>query len=431
MKGKLPLVIGLGTTGSSLINYLSNFHEEIFLIEDTEANINLDKINQKNLNINVNPLLSNDLFLKISKIYPSPGVSLNHEIFELAKRNQVPISSDIQEFLEKHKSIKILVTGTNGKTSTCLYIKHLMEFLFPKLKINALGNIGEPVLDFINEEIDVSIIEISSFQLELLNEIEFEIGLLLNIEQDHLDRHDTFENYKEIKEKVLKNSTFNISFDKNNYFDKNFKNYNQLKLPKNFIESSVFSNWPLHDIQNLKASIEVLKVFIANFKSVDLNDDDFYLKIQKSFKNFTKLPHRFEFINSFKGINFINDSKATNLDAMIKAVNSVHHQRKDHSIHLICGGDLKGQDILNTDLSDLKNVKNICIYGKDKEIIFDSIHEYSNCCIEKDLDTAFKNTLSKAKIGDYVLLSPACSSLDMFRDYQERGNRFKSLIQGL
>ena len=211
MKDKFPLVVGLGATGSTLIDYLSNFHEEIFLIEDWESNPNLEGIYQKESQINVNPLLDEDMCEMISKVYPSPGVSKDHEIFNFATKNKIPISSDIQEFLENNNCFKILVTGTNGKTSTCLMIKRLFESFFPELYVAALGNIGEPVLKYIDQILDVSIIEVSSFQLDLLNETEFEIGLLLNIEEDHIDRHGTFENYKEAKQKVLKNSHFNLS----------------------------------------------------------------------------------------------------------------------------------------------------------------------------------------------------------------------------
>ena len=98
---------------------------------------------------------------------------------------------------------------------------------------------------------------------------------------------------------------------------------------------------------------------------------------------------------------------------------------------MFCGGDSKGQDFIKTDLSELKNVKNIFIYGKDKKIIFNSVQKYSTCESVIDLETAFITTLSMAKKGDTVLFSPACSSLDMFKDYQERGNRFKSLVKDL
>ena len=430
MEEKFPLVIGLGATGSSLIDYLSKSYEKIFLIEDWKDNPNLKRIIQEIPKVVINPKLDHELFSQVSKIYPSPGVPSGHIIFGHARINKLQVSSDIQEFLVAHKSTKILVTGTNGKTSTCLLIKHLFEFFYPNLKIAALGNIGEPVLDYLGKEVDVSIIEVSSFQLELLNQIEFEIGLLLNIEQDHLDRHGTFKEYKAIKEKVLKHSAFNISFNNRNSLDKDYKNYHNHELPKGFLESSTLLDWPLHDKQNLRASIEVLNTYSKHYKGIK-NNKNLYEGILKSLKSFRKLPHRFEFIKQCEGVSYINDSKATNIDAMIKAVSSANQYSQDGNIYLICGGDLKGQDILSADLSELSNVRKILIYGKDKATIFNSMNKHSESLSVLDLESAFRITVSMAKEGDYVLLSPACSSLDMFSDYRERGDRFKQLVNDL
>ena len=161
------------------------------------------------------------------------------------------------------------------------------------------------------------------------------------------------------------------------------------------------------------------------------NNTNLYEDILKSLKSFKKLPHRFEFVKQCEGVSFINDSKATNIDAMIKAVSSANQYSQDGNIYLICGGDLKGQDILSADLSELSNVKNILIYGKDKVTIFNSMNQYSKCLSVLDLEAAFKKAASMAKKGDHILLAPACSSLDMFSDYRERGDRFKQLVNDL
>ena len=116
---------------------------------------------------------------------------------------------------------------------------------------------------------------------------------------------------------------------------------------------------------------------------------------------------------------------------MIKAVSSANQYSQESNIYLICGGDLKGQDILSADLSELSKVKNILIYGKDKATIFNSMNKYSDCLSVQDLESAFKISVSMAKEGDHVLLAPACSSLDMFSDYRERGDRFKQLVNDL
>lgn len=428
---KIPLVIGLGVTGQSLVNYLSLSHKEIFLIEEWKENPYLREINQEYFKVNLNPKINDELLKKVSEIYASPGIPSHHDIFSYAFKHKVNISSDIQLFIENNRSKKILVTGTNGKTSTSLILTSLFQSYFPNLKIATLGNIGEPVLSYINEDIDLSIIEVSSFQLELLGNIEFDIGLLLNIEQDHLDRHQNFEDYKDIKYSILKKSNHNISFDESNPFSKDFINYKDFNLPEELSDSKIFEYWPSHDKENLKAAIATLHTYIHHFTNLSLENFISYSELEKAFKDFTKPPHRFEFVGKVNGVNYVNDSKATNIDATLKALSAISEMAEEADIYLICGGDLKEQDITSPNLDIIRRVKKAFIYGKDKESINKSISRYTKSKCILDLDEAVKNSKKLSKKGDYVILSPACSSLDMFKDYKERGDKFKRLIQQL
>ena len=431
MQEKIPLVIGLGITGRSLVNYLASFHEEIIVIEDSIDNSLLNDMKHPNLKLNINPPINEDLIAKVSTIYTSPGIPNDHEIFSYASKFNTHISSDIQEFIQLNNSKKILVTGTNGKTSTCLMIKRLFDTFLPDLNTLVLGNIGEPVLDSINKDIDISIIEVSSFQLELLREIEFDLGLLLNIEEDHIDRHLNFENYKKIKYSVLKNSSFNISFDSNNLFQKDFRNYKNINLPLDFFESKMFKKWPIHDIDNLKASLAVIDCYCENFTSLSLEDFNVTKELEFAFDEFLKPPHRFEFLGNINGINFINDSKATNIDAMLKAIRSANEIKNNGDIHLICGGDLKNQKITSLNLNEVQKVTSAIIFGKDKEIIYRSINQFAECSVVSDLKEAVHLAIKLSKEGDCIMLSPACSSLDMYKDYAERGNEFKKIVSNL
>ena len=171
-------------TGQSILNYLSKKYNEIYLIEDWEGNPSLREIDRFGIKVHVNPQINSELFSKVSDVYSSPGIPIQHKALSLASKHKINIFSDIEEFLKINKSIKILITGTNGKTSTCQILETLLRSVLSDLKIISIGNIGKPVLSYIEDNIDVSIIEVSSFQLELLNEVEFDIGLLLNIEED-------------------------------------------------------------------------------------------------------------------------------------------------------------------------------------------------------------------------------------------------------
>ena len=418
-------------TGQSILNYLSKKYNEIYLIEDWEENPSLREIGRFGIKVHVNPQINSELFSKVSDVYSSPGIPIQHKALSLASKHEISISSDIEEFLKINKSIKILITGTNGKTSTCQILETLLRSVFSDLKIVSIGNIGKPVLTYIDNDIDVSIIEVSSFQLELLNEVEFDIGLLLNIEEDHLDKHADIEDYRNVKNSVLKNADINISYNDRNLFSKTFLNYKTIILPNELAESSIFNDWPSHDIENLKASIAVLEALIERFRKGSLGNINLFAELEKAFDQFKKFPHRFEHLEMVGGVNFINDSKATNLDATLKAISAANELEKIGDIYLICGGDLKGQEIASKELQEIKSLKKVFIFGKDKELIFNTLRQYAQCMIVQDLKEALIEAVKFTKDDDCVLFSPACSSLDMFKDYKDRGETFKRLIKDL
>ena len=418
-------------TGQSILNYLSKKYNEIYLIEDWEENPSLREIGRFGIKVHVNPQINSELFSKVSDVYCSPGIPIQHKALSLASKHEISISSDIEEFLKINKSIKILITGTNGKTSTCQILETLLRSVFSDLKIVSIGNIGKPVLNYIDNDIDVSIIEVSSFQLELLNEVEFDIGLLLNIEEDHLDKHADIEDYRNVKNSVLKNADINISYNDRNLFSKTFLNYKTIILPNELAESSIFNNWPSHDIENLKACVAVLEAFIERFRKSSIGNINLFAELEKAFDQFKKFPHRFEHLEMVGGVNFINDSKATNLDATLKAIRAANESEKIGDIYLICGGDLKGQEIASKELQEIKSLKKVFIFGKDKELIFNTLRQYAHCMIVQDLKEALIEAVKFSKDDDCVLFSPACSSLDMFKDYKDRGETFKRLIKDL
>ena len=418
-------------TGQSILNYLSKNYNEIYLIEDWEENPSLREIDRFGIKVHVNPQINNELFSKVSEVYSSPGIPIQHKALSLASKHKINIFSDIEEFLKINKSIKILITGTNGKTSTCQILETLLRSVFSDLKIVSVGNIGKPVLNYIDNDIDVSIIEVSSFQLELLNEVEFDIGLLLNIEEDHLDKHADIEDYRNVKNSILKKADINISYNDRNLFSKTFLNYKTIILPNELAESSIFNNWPSHDIENLKACVAVLEAFIERFRKSSIGNINLFAELEKAFDQFKKFPHRFEHLEMVGGVNFINDSKATNLDATLKAIQAANELEKIGDIYLICGGDLKGQEIASKELQEIKSLKKVFIFGKDKELIFNTLKQYAHCMIVQDLKQALIEAVKFSKDDDCVLFSPACSSLDMFKDYKDRGETFKRLVKDL
>ena len=427
---KIPLIIGLGKTGISLAKYLAKSEETLYILESSPNNKYLKELKDLEINYILNPEVSERNFKLISRIYPSPGVSMRHEAFQHAENLNIPIQTDIDIYLKNSQSYNILVTGTNGKTTTVSMLEHLLQAYLKDKSISAIGNIGKPVLDFLDQKIDIAIIEVSSFQIEASSRLESEIGILLNIEEDHIDRHKSFETYKSLKLRVLQESNINISKLENKIIGKEFYDYENY-FPESFIlNNPTLNKWPIHDVFNLKASLLALKFILEEKENLEISDVNAFLdKAIGIIASFKKQPHRFEVLGKVNDVIYINDSKATNFDATLKSIESSRNLNKEGNIYLICGGDLKEQCLSKENAVIFKEIKKCFIYGKDKNILKELLSNFTNCVSCDDLDSAYSLAEEKSQIGDLVLLSPACSSTDMFKDYRERGLRFKELVK--
>ena len=427
---KIPLIIGLGKTGVSLVKHLSKSVETLYIIESSPNDIYLDELKGLDIKYILNPEISETTLKLISKIYPSPGVRADHEVFQYAKNFNIPIETDIDIYLKNSNSYNILVTGTNGKTTTVSMLEHLLRGFLKDTSVSAIGNIGKPVLGFLDQEIDIAIIEISSFQIDLSSKLDSEIGILLNIEEDHLDRHKSFVIYKSLKKRVLKESNINISTAEHKIAGKKFYDYENYFPEFNNVKSQTIKEWPLHDIFNLKAALVALHLILEYKENIVIHDiNDFLDKAIKIITSFKKPPHRFEVLENINDILYINDSKATNFDATFKSIESCRILNKEGNIFLICGGDLKGQQLNRNNASNFYEINKCFIYGKDKSILKQVLSDFTSCFCCDDLDSAYSLAREESKAGDIILFSPLCSSTDMFKDYRERGNRFKELVK--
>tara|TARA_Y100001970_G_scaffold102665_1_gene128898 strand:+ start:97 stop:1383 length:1287 start_codon:yes stop_codon:yes gene_type:complete len=426
----MPLIIGLGKTGVSLAKYLSKSEETIYILESYPNDKYLKELKDLDIRYILNPEISERNLKLISIIYPSPGVSMEHEVIKHAKSLNIPIRTDIDIYLKHSQSYNILVTGTNGKTTTVSMLEHLLKGFLKDKSISAIGNIGKPVLDFIDQKIDIAVIEISSFQIEKSSRLESDIGILLNVEEDHIDRHKSFEIYKSLKLRVLQESNINISKLENKIEGKEFYDYENYFTESHFLNNQTLKKWPIHDVFNLKAALLALQFILEEKENLELSDVNIFLdKAIRIIASFKKLPHRFEVLEEVKEVTYVNDSKATNFDATLKSIESSRNLNKEGDIYLICGGDLKEQNLSKKNAVIFKEIKKCFIYGKDKDQIKELLSSFTNCISCADLDSAYSLAKEESKIGDLVLLSPACSSTDMFEDYRERGLAFKELVK--
>ena len=402
-------LLGLGVSGKSAFKSLKAGGGNIYAYDD---NISNDPI-----------VIEPDKWPweKLNKIVVSPGISLNHPVIKKAESFKVDIINEIDVFANSKPKAKVIgVTGTNGKSTTSALLGHILNLNGFKTKVG--GNIGEAATSIDDPGEDGFIIlELSSFQLETCSDLELDGAILLNITPDHLDWHGNLNNYFNSKLKIgtfLKEDAPIVVSNTNNLTKKACELFYKNKIK--VIE--VLKN----DISHLQTILEN-KFYNENHLTIIQLLKEFGVKKERSIeaiKSFNELPHRLEFCYQKNNITFINDSKATNAEATINAL------EKYRNIYWIAGGIGKTDGVKAT-LKHLKNVNKCYLIGKSKKDFFETLNSKIDCTISDNLSKAlkeiFKETLNKSN-EITVLLSPAASSFDQFLNFESRGNAFKSLI---
>lgn len=410
LDGKKVSVIGLGRSGLSAAKLLSALGAEVW-ISDSGDNIdvqyNLKKIAKLN-NIHIETGKHTENFIKGSEfIVVSPGVNKKAEPIAWSARDNIPIISEIElGFLFCPAKI-IAVTGTNGKTTVVSLVTSILQQ--EGLRVFALGNIGNPfcgnVLDL--NESDLVVLEVSTFQLEWIDKFKPRVSVVLNISRNHLDRHKDMLEYTTLKKRIFSSQTehdFTV-LNRNDPVVEEFANHTKAKLV--FFESSTDLN------ANEAAAMAVASIF--NIKEETCRE---------VFKNFKGIEHRLEYVDTIKEVDFINDSKATTTDATLWALKNTKKP-----VILIAGGKDKGADFRQIRPHIKNSVKNIILIGEAKDLIRFALEDIVSIKNADSLEEATEIAFNLASKGDCVLLSPMCASFDMFSNFEERGEIFKSIVK--
>ncbi|MCZ9893395.1 UDP-N-acetylmuramoyl-L-alanine--D-glutamate ligase [Brachyspira hyodysenteriae] len=380
----------------------------------------------------------------ITLIIISPGIPHTIPIVEEAKRRNIKIIGEIEfayNFLPNRNYIA--VTGTDGKTTTVTLVHDIIKSYKKARLLGNVGNTFSKEIETIEEDEDV-ILELSSFQLETVEKFHAHIAAVLNIAEDHLDRYKDIEDYFNTKKNIT------INQNKNDFLILNYDNiytniwYNELNgnckmklltfsLKSKFAtiyyneedEYIYYENEKLFSIANRKV---IGKHNIANILAavlICLKDDIPVEYIEKAVNNFKGIEHRVELVATINGVKYVNDSKATSMNSVMSALKSF-----DKDIILIMGGRNKNIDF--THLNNIINarVKKLILIGEAAEALSEMLH-FENKIIVRDLTDAFNYASAISINGDTVLLSPGCTSFDMFKNYEERGKYFKSLVYKL
>ena len=408
------LILGRGTTGQAIADWCFQRQIEHSVIDDTKNPPSID-------------------WVAYTHVVKSPGVPLHDPLIEQAYSHGLTVLGDLAFFENPNKATVIGVTGTNGKSTVCAMIDHMLEHAGI---IHTLGgNFGTPVMNLpVMPENGCYVIELSSYQLETLpaSPMFFDIGILLNIDEDHLEHHKTMEIYAEAKEQLLKMSWQTIVVTNDPWTKEIVNHYSGVTLnlepsegywlrDKNLFKGDIFqAEMPIttgqHDAMN--AAIAFIVGRMLNIQSET---------ILESLRSFKSLPHRQTLVRTIGQVDFVNDSKATNIHAVIPSL----HRFKGRPIHLILGGVPKFEN-LDALLPYMQDV--VCTYGigEASDLIEKCLkgRQFKACqtmdkavqAIYQDLDFDIPST---------VLLAPACSSFDHYKNYEERGDHFTSLVNAL
>lgn len=449
LEGKRVLVFGAGRSGIAAAKLLQKLDAAVVLYEENKNTDTASLKDKLDTGRNFKAYFGNfpDQGLdRIDLMILSPGISAGHPFVMSVKKKGIPVWGELELAFRNSRGKVIAITGTNGKTTTTSLTGEIMRTYFKEVFV--AGNIGKPYSDIALETTDesVSVIEVSSFQLETIHTFRPNISAILNITPDHLDRHHTMDNYIGLKKDITRNQNMEdlciLNYDDENikkiadriktrimYFSGERQLKNGLYLDEgdivyardghtekicNVNELKILGR---HNYENVMAGVGIAVSMGIPAKL-----------IYKAVTSFKGVEHRIEYVDTINGVKYYNDSKGTNPDAAIKAVRAMNRPTI-----LIGGGYDKGVTFDNWIMSFEGKIKTLVLLGQTAEKIAETARKYGfyNIIMAKDLKEAVTAGAKMAVPGDAVLLSPACASWDMFESYEERGKLFKEYVYGL
>jgi UDP-N-acetylmuramoylalanine--D-glutamate ligase len=335
---------------------------------------------------------------RVEVVVKSPGVPREVPLVTEAERRGIEIWSEVELGYRLLQPRLVGVTGTNGKTTTT-------ELLGAMLDAPTAGNVGRALTDLDGEvELGTLVVcELSSFQLEDVHDLACEVAVLLNLEPDHLDRHGSFEAYRDAKLRIFERARAKV-VPRGSGFDG--------------IEFSAGDELPAEPLIRGTHNRENAAAATAAARVLGVSDD----RIAHALETFPGVPHRLEPVGEANGVRYVNDSKATNVAAALRALAAYC----DEPIHLILGGSRKGEDFGPLAAAIGPNVRSVHLIGETAGELAAAIPQAHD---DGDLASAVEHV--DAQPGDVVLLTPACASYDQFRDFEERGEEFRRLVQNL
>jgi UDP-N-acetylmuramoylalanine--D-glutamate ligase len=442
LRDKEFLVIGLGRTGVECARFLAERGARV-KVSDLRGAAELQEPMQRLAGVDIDFLLGAEQISwleGVDCVIPSPGVPAENPLLREAVARNVPVLSEIELACRFFDAPQAAITGTNGKSTTTTLLGQMMEAAGHNVFVG--GNLGTPFISAVSRAWDWGVLEISSFQLEWIAAFRPRIAVLLNITEDHLDRYADFDHYRRAKERIFEAQQASdfavlnrddplvwalrerlrahvVSFGFSECVDGVFARPGTIVWRDGTNEEA----YPLarvkiqgvHNVENIMAALAAAKLAGVPRAAV-----------QQALESFSGLEHRLEFVRAVAGVCYYNDSKGTNVGAVVKSLAGF-----SAPVILLAGGIDKGGDYGPLREPVRRSVRRLILFGAAKHIIARALGNLTETVMVDNLPAAVREAAAGAHSGDVVLLSPACSSFDQFQNYAERGRAFKKLVAAL
>jgi len=441
-QGRKVLVLGLGDTGLACIRWLSSRGAVIRAADSRAAPPGLGEVRSGYPQVDARAgSLDKTLLEGMDTVVASPGLALREPVLQAAARRGIEILGDVEIFAREVRGGKarvIGITGTNGKSTVTALAGEMCRAA--GLETVVAGNIGLPVLDALQQgaSADLYVIELSSYQLETTSSLELEAAAMLNLTQDHMDRYDSMADYARAKQRIFMHAkrrvvnrddprsramgdadafSFGLSQPRNgNEWGLDQPRTHILRGDVEVVDLGDMAITGLHNAANAMAAHALASTLVLPPRA-----------LQQAMTGFTGLPHRVELVARAKGVSFYDDSKGTNVGASVAALEGFRER-----VVLIAGGDGKGQDFAPLLPAVKAHARAVVLIGRDAPAIAAALVD-ANVALANatSMQEAVEASYALAHSGDAVLLSPACASFDMFRNYAHRGDVFAEAARGI
>lgn len=437
------IVVGLGKSGMSLVRFLAR-QGLPFAVVDTRANPpELATLREQFPQVEVRcGELDVEFLCRASELLVSPGLAIATPALQAAAARGVKLSGDIDLFARYAKAPIVAITGSNAKSTVTTLVGEMAAAAGKKVAVG--GNLGTPALDLLNDEIELYVMELSSFQLETTDQLNAEVATCLNISEDHMDRYADLPAYHLAKHRIFRGAR-QVVVNRDDalsrplvadqlpcwYFGLGKPDFKRFGLLEEDGEKSLAYQFaallPVRELKIRGAHNQSNALAaLALGHAVGLP----FEPMLETLKRFAGLPHRCQWVGERNAVSYYDDSKATNVGAALAAIEGLGADISGKLV-LIAGGDGKGADFsaLKTPVGTF--CRAVVLLGRDAELLADALGDAAPLIRVKTLEEAVQRAAELAEPGDAVLLSPACASLDMFKNFEERGRLFAQAVEGL